>query len=541
LAQNALNLELVVTHPSGAPVVQAYLDGTSDVMGFFRGHFTDPEAYREKAAEVDRRFDRAARERAAEAMGVPTGADAHRLERFVEDGGYVVTTGQQPGLFGGPLYNVYKGLTVVRLAEALETLLGKPVLPLFWVGSEDHDWKEANHTCIVGVDNELFQPELASPHPDAPSALHRITLPAEVGPLRDAFLEHLPRTDFSRPWAELLENVFVEGATLPGGFHRVMEELLGPYGVCFTDAADLALKVASAPVMERELEDAAALERVLVDTASRLETAGYGLQVSLMEGGVNLFLEGPAGRERVYRDGSGYRLRVSEEHLSAAEVRARREEDPRVLSPNVFLRPVVESAVFPTVSYVAGPGEMAYFAQLADYFEAHGIRMPVIHPRFGATAVEGKVRKVMDKFGLDLDHLDRPFHEIAGEIAREDVPQEVRRAMGTLRGTIGKGVGELQNAVISVDPTLKGPVQHVRSQAFAALDDLEKKVVHAVKRENEIALAQLEKAQLHLYPTGKPQERVINPFYYLMRYGRAFLDEAHRRFEVNLDAASGVQ
>jgi uncharacterized protein YllA (UPF0747 family) len=102
-------------------------------------------------------------------------------------------------------------------------------------------------------------------------------------------------------------------------------------------------------------------------------------------------------------------------------------------------------------------------------------------------------------------------------------------------------VGELQNAVKSVDPTLKGPVQHVRSQAFAALDDLEKKVVHAVKRENEIALAQLEKAQLHLYPTGKPQERVINPFYYLMRYGRAFLDEAHRRFEVNLDAASGVQ
>ena len=99
-----------------------------------------------------------------------------------------------------------------------------------------------------------------------------------------------------------------------------------------------------------------------------------------------------------------------------------------MLSPNVLLRPVVESAVFPTLAYVAGPGEMAYFAQLRDYFEAIGIRMPVVHPRFGATVVESKVRKVLDKFGLDLAALDRPFHEVAGEIAREEVPDERARA-----------------------------------------------------------------------------------------------------------------
>jgi uncharacterized protein YllA (UPF0747 family) len=194
---------------------------------------------------------------------------------------------------------------------------------------------------------------------------------------------------------------------------------------------------------------------------------------------------------------------------------------------------VVESAVFPTLSYVAGPGETAYFAQLGDYFEAHGILMPVIHPRFGATAVEAKIRKVLDKFGLDVAALDRPFHEISGEIARDEVPEAVRKAMGALRGTLAKGVGELNEAVKGIDPTLKGPVQHVRSQAFAALDELEKKVVHALKRENEIALAQLEKAQLHLFPLGKPQERVLNPFYYLTRYGGAFLEQLLDGFSVN--------
>ena len=130
--------------------------------------------------------------------------------------------------------------------------------------------------------------------------------------------------------------------------------------------------------------------------------------------------------------------------------------------------------------------------------------------------------------------MNRPFHEIASDIARDEVPEDVRRAVGALRGAIAKGVGELHGVVKGVDPTLKGPVQHVRSHAFAALDDLEKKIVHAVKRESEIALAQLEKAQLHLFPAGKPQERILNPFYYLARYGGAFLDEVFTGFEVNL-------
>lgn len=531
---DALNLELLVGRPSGAPVVQDYLEGNPVVLSFFEGHFDDPAAYAEKAAEVDGRFDREARRRAAAAMHAPPGTDPSRLDRFVDEGGYVVTTGQQPGLFGGPLYNVYKALTVVRLAEALETRLGKPVLPLFWVGSEDHDWEEANHTCIVGVDNELHEPVLPAPHEEHRPSIHRIPLGPEILSLRDEFLANLPDSDFSGPFRALLEEASVEGATLSASFRLIMERLLGRFGLFFTDAADPALKTASRPALQRELERSEELEATLAGTADRLQAAGYGLQVSLMDGGVNLFLESAAGRERVYRENGGYRLRISGDHLSAAEVLGRADGDPTALSPNVFLRPVVESTVFPTLAYVGGPGEMAYFAQLRDYFTAHGIRMPVIHPRFGAMAVEAKIRKVLDKFALEPAALDRPFHEIAGDIAREEVPEGVRRALGQLRGALGKGVGELEEAVKTVDPTLRGPVKHVRSQAFAALDDLEKKVVHALKRENEIALAQLEKAQLHLFPRGKPQERVMNPFYYLSRYGDAFLDEAFRRFTVNL-------
>ncbi len=534
MADTPLNLEVLVSRPTGAPVVGAYIEADARALAFYQGHFGDAGAYEAGAAEVDRRFDRELRRRAAAALTVPPGGDAARLSRFVEEGGYVVTTGQQPGLFGGPLYNLYKGITAIRLARALESRLGKPVLPVFWVASEDHDWAEANHTYLVGVDNQLHAPSLDAPDPARQPSLHRVPMGPAVPELLEGFLQALPRTDFSSRFASLLREAVVSEATLPEAFSRILQELLGRHGMFFTDAAAPVVKEASAGLLMEELERAAELEAVLAATGARLEAEGYAVQVPLLEGGVNLFLEGPSGRERLYRDEGGFRLRLSGERLTLAEVRARAGTDSLALSPNVLLRPVVESSVFPTLSYVAGPGEAAYWAQLADYFLAHGIGMPVVHPRLGATVVEAKIRKVLDKFGVGVEDVQKPFHELAGDVTRDEVPAAVRAALGSLRGAIGKGVGDLQEAVKAIDPTLKGPVQSVRSQAFSAMEELERKVVAALKRENEVALSQLEKAQLHLFPLGKPQERVINPFYFLARYGGAFLDELVDRFDVNL-------
>jgi uncharacterized protein YllA (UPF0747 family) len=178
---------------------------------------------------------------------------------------------------------------------------------------------------------------------------------------------------------------------------------------------------------------------------------------------------------------------------------------------------------------------MAYFAQLRAYFDAHGLEMPIVFPRWSATVVETKISKVLAKFGVDVGDLDRPFHELASEIAREEVPDDVRAAIGKLRGALGSGVAELQKSAAGVDPTLKGTVQHFRSAAFSALDDVEKKVTAAVKRESEVTLAQLAKAQLHLYPGGKPAERVLGPLYFLTRYGSTFVDRLYEAFEVNFE------
>jgi len=509
--------------------VQGYIGAAPEAMRFFPRHYRSLADLRAKTEEVDGRFDAEARKAALEALS--TGPEEARAAAWLAGEGLMVTTGQQPGLFGGPLYSLYKALGAIRLAEALEEALDRPVLPVFWVADEDHDWAEANHTYLLDLENEPHRIEVDDPgHTDR--ALHRVPLDGAAQSALARFVELLPETDFSDPYLKSIQDGYGEDATLADGFYTLMRDLLAPRGLCFAHASQARLKELSRPVLFDELVGGSEHEGALADRAAELEEAGFGTQVTVMEGGVNLFMEGPQGRERVYRDDDAFRLNTSGEVLTLEEIEEQFAADPRCLSPNVLLRPVVESRVFPTVSYVAGPGETAYFAQLSPLFDAHGIEMPLITPRPSFTVIEAKIAKVLDKFSLGVDDLARPFHEIASEIARDEVPDDVQRTLGMLRGAIGKGIGEVMDAAKEVDPTLKGPVNHVRNQAFYEIDELQKKIVQSVKRQSEIALAQLEKAQKNLYPEGKPQERVLNPHYYLFRYGNSFVDALVEKIDV---------
>jgi len=517
--------------------VADYLADRGEAPRFFPGPPDRLETYRDRARAVDERMSAEDRRRAAEIVSAPHDEARRRLDALVEEGGFFVTTGQQPGLFTGPLYSLYKALTAVSLADALEDALERPVVPLFWIASEDHDWAEANHTWLVDLDNDLVRISLpAEPPASGEPPLFRIALEEELEASLAELTRALPETDFSGSYLELIRDAYAPGATLPGGFRSVLEALLGPFGVCFVEAHQPGLKEASRPVLLRELDRAEAHEALLAERARALEEAGYHVQVPILEGGVNLFLEGPEGRERLYRDEDGFRLHRSGLRLDRDELLSRRDEDPRLLSPNVLLRPVVESAVFPTVAYVAGPGEIAYFAELAPLFEAHGLGGPVVAPRTSVTLVESKNRKVLDKFELEVGDLDRPLHELESEVARDEVPPEIQQAIGRLRGAIAEHSSRLIELAREVDPTLKGPIGNARNTAFSAFGDAEKKIVQAVKRENEIALEQLEKARIHLFPDDAPQERRLNVLYYLVRYGEDFLPELAEACSVDLGA-----
>ena len=511
----------------GSRLARDYLAGAGAASHFYRGSPYRPETYRRKAEELDlaRRSDTFA---TAERVVRPVGPEGKELlRRVVAENGYFVTTGQQPGLFGGPLYSLYKALTAALLAKELGHLLARPVMPLFWVASDDHDWEEANHTLVVDGSNRLVRLTLGPLAEGPPRPLWRTPLGTGVEEALDRLARAFPPNDFHARYMARLRDAYQPRSTMASAFRGWMAELLRETPIGLVDAGDPALKEACKPVLRAEAEDPAASESVLAETADALRGHGYGLQVPLIPSAANLFVDLRHGRERLQRTDGGFLLRRSRGELSRRRLFGLIEDDPRSVSPNVLLRPVVESVLFPTVAYVGGPGELAYFAQLRGLFRRHGTDMPVVAPRGSLLAVENKVRKVLEKFGLATGDV-RDVEALLSRFARDRMPDEVRDATVRWRGAVESMGGELADAAAGVDPALRGAVMKARNTGLAALGALEKKIVRAVKRNAETTRAQIAKAHVNLWPEGKPQDRILCPLQYLMKYGPEFPALAYR-------------
>ena len=530
-------LELLRNAPD-AGFAADYSAGAAALARFYAGHPRDPDAYRRKAREIAARFDSGSRARLA-TMLAPVNAEAERrLDAVVRGDGFVVTTGQQAGLLGGTLFTIYKALSAVALADALQDLLAVPVLPVFWVASEDHDWAEVNSVRLLDPANHLHRLELPDPRGGDTSApgpsMARRVLDDRMGELMAAVRDILPPTDFREATLERAGAAYAPGISVSDAFERLLRDVLAAAPLATIQASNPELKRASISILRAELERGARHEELLRVRTDELAAAGYEPQVAIAAGAENVFYESAEGRERLVRAGEGWVTRGRGLRLSRDQALAELESEPGRFSPNVLLRPVVESSLLPTLAYVGGPAEVRYFAQTGCLFAAHAVGMPIVAPRASLTFVEAKIRKVLDKFGLDVADLAVPEQELTSRVAAEDMPADVSATLKQLKTSIGEGFGVLAESVTQVDPTLKGPVGTARNDAFNALGDIEKRIMRALKARNEVSLEQIGKARANLYPDGKPQERVLNPLQYLVRY-HDFVEQARMTITYELD------
>lgn len=472
----------------------------------------------------------------AEAIRPTSAAAAAKLDRITSGDGFFVTTGQQAGLFTGPLFTIYKTLTAVRLAAALEELLGCPVAPLFWVASDDHDWDEVNHVHVIDRANQLVRIEVPDDEDSPLSSMARRRWGPELDGALDRLISSVPPTEFAGPLFEDLRAAYRVGSTVGESFGDAIASLFSRFDLLIVDASHPALKMLALDVLVPELGQWARHGELLAEQTDRLVAAGYHAQVGVVQDAANVFMEDDTGRDRLAREGSHWVLRRSGRRVGDADLRALVQLEPSRFSPNVVLRPVVESAAFPTLAYVAGPGELSYYAQIGCLFRAHGIEMPLVYPRASVTLVEPKVQKVMAKFDLSVDELRRPAHEVAARVFRDELPDGIQSALRELRRSLNEGYERLAAAVPEVDPTLKGPALGARNAAMVGLGELEKKIVQHLKRRNATGLEQLEKAVLNIGPLGQPQERVVNVYPYLARYGPGLLEAIADAIPVSIGA-----
>lgn len=453
------------------------------------------------------------------------------LARLRTPGALAVTTGQQPGLFTGPAYSISKALSARALAQLLERRWGRPVVPVYWVPGDDHDLREVATVSWLDANGDLVTARLPARAADAPmTPLWREPLGEPVLPLLDAF-ERSFAADTSRPTVAWLRRHYRPEATVAAAYGGALAELLAPLGVLCLDSTHEVVKRAAAPLLLRALEDVAGLDAALAARSRQLLAAGVDPAVPVGEGAALVFLEGELGRDRLVADGDGLQARRSRARISRAELERVVAKEPTRLSGNVLLRPVLESALLPTVAYVAGPGELRYLALAEPLYRKLGVTAQLPVPRWSGVLIEPYVTRILEKFGAGIEELLDASSSLEARITRRAYPPGTDAAFAELRAAIERAYEPVVRAALGVDPTLERPADAAKGRALHGVEQLARKLAQHARRRERVELAQIARARLSVRPEGSPQERVLSMSGFLARYGSGVLDELARHIQ----------
>ncbi|HSC70102.1 MAG TPA: bacillithiol biosynthesis cysteine-adding enzyme BshC, partial [Candidatus Methylomirabilis sp.] len=497
------------------------------LQDFYAWNPRSPEACREQAKRCDAREYR--RSELCDvliaqntAWNAPSPVVQH-IQDLRQPQALAIVTGQQTGLFAGPLFTVYKALTAMRLATRLRMDLQRPVIPIFWMTSEDHDVAEADHVQLLdrtGTLVTLRHAAWGSPRGFMPANLR-------LGPVILDTLEQtwslLPVTEFTPALREALAQAYTPERTLADAFARWMLHLLGERGLVLVDGADARLKRLAADVFRRELDEAPRSARSILVASESLRGLGYPAQIEARPDGVNCFLLRD-GRRGLIRDGTDFRLRDSSQVIPADELQRLVQDQPESFSPNVALRPILQDTLFPTLAYVAGPGELAYFAQLLPLYRAFDVPMPLIVPRASLTLLDPRLAHLLERFHLGLPDLILEPEQLASRVLRAHLPPDLGATLVKARESVEEIFRGVGNAIAAVDPTLRATVGQTAGHIQGHLDQLERKAVQALKRREAETRQQVQRLREGLMPGGKPQERVFPLLPFLARYGPSVLE-----------------
>lgn len=447
-----------------------------------------------------------------------------RASDLATDRVLVVTSGQQPGLFTGPAYTIHKALSARALAAALEIRWGRPVVPVFWLAGDDHDFAEATHTAWVGRDGGLrtwHSPPRPAGAPSTP--MYREPLPPDTAAALEQLTRDLEGAEYATDTLRWLARHYREGETVGGAYRGALAELLAPLGIACFDPTHPSARRAMAPWLLRAAAAGAALDAALATEIESLSRAGKEPGVSAGDGATLVMLEGEAGRDRLVLATGGYGTRRGGEMVTTRELEQVAAEEPVRLSPNVLLRPAVEAALLPTVAYVAGPGELRYLAATGPVYRTLGVTPQLPVPRWSGVVVEPFVDRTIPKLETTLDELLRDGSGLRARIARRDLPAEAAGALTSLREAIARSFAVLAGRAPEIDASLVRTMQGLRDRGLHTADQAERKLVRALRRRDSDANRQLTRLLATLRPGGEPQERVLTVAPWLARYGPGFL------------------
>jgi len=505
------------------------------VAPFFSGNPADRAAWADAIARTqahDRRREEIAGVIARQQESRQAPPRAREAGRLLADRRTVaVVTGQQAGLFGGPLFTLLKALTAIKLAEQVARDHGVPAVAIFWIDAEDHDWEEVR-SCTV-FDGQLTPRTVSLPaRPGAePAPVSTIRLDAAILDVLAEIEELLPPTEFRRSLMTGLRRAYTPGAGMAEAFGRWLEEVLGERGLIVYDSSDPAAKPLVSQVFARELSMPGQTVKLAGLAGSDLTARGYHAQVHAQDDSLALFHLDEGRRAIRQQDG---RFLVGEQHYPATALIAQAVEHPAAFSPNVLLRPVVQDTIFPTICYVPGPNELAYLGQLRGVYEHFGVPMPLMYPRATATLLDSAALRFLTKYRLPLEALQAQDEAALNDLLTTQIPQVVEDCFTESAQVIEAQMARVIQAMPALDPTLEGAARSTLERMQRDLQTLHGKMIQAAKRRDETLRRQFIHARALAFPGGHAQERTIGFLSFLNQYGPALVERLDEELPLDL-------
>jgi bacillithiol synthase len=432
-----------------------------------------------------------------------------------------VVTGQQAGLFGGPLFTLLKAITAIRLAERVRDVHRVPAVPVFWIDAEDHDWDEVKACGLLDAELNLLSVAVSDPEGANERPVARIQLDESVRSAVADLEAALPSTEFTADLVEQIRRAYRPGAGVAEAFGTWLESILGPKGLVVWDSSDAAGKPLVVNVFSGEIEHAGRTSALATEAGTALAARGYHAQVTAHEGQPALFhLDGH--REPVRAQDAGFA--IGDRSYSREELIEAVRRSPQDFSPNVLLRPLVQDTLFPTVCYVAGPSELAYLGQLRGVYAAFGIPMPLIQQRATATLVDSNTMRFLTRHDFPLEALRAQDEAALNQLLEAQLPASVEGSLEDAANTVVERMEALAQAVPQIDATLEGATRSTLGRMQDDLRKLHNKIIQAAKRKDETLRRQFQHAQAQAFPDGHPQERTVGFVYFLNKYGPALVD-----------------
>ena len=442
-------------------------------------------------------------------------ATLRNIQRLRE-GAFAVVTGQQAGLFGGPLLSLFKAASVLALAKQVQSR-GIECVPVFWMASEDHDLAEVNQALLLTHDFQLA-PFTATTQGVQGAPVASIRLAEGTNQLVAQAAELLGDSLA----ADYLRECYVEGETLSNAYAKLYSRIFDEQGLILLDPADRDLHRIAAPLFVDAIARAAELDDAILERNRELQAGNYHEQVKVTGQSTPLFALVRGARLPIHRANGEFT--VDGERISSDELQERIAASPESYNANVLLRPVLQDYWLPTLAYIGGPAEVAYFAQVGVVYQKLLGRITPIMSRMSASLIEPRIERLLTKYEVELPEMFHGECQLRDCLAARSLPPELRQNFDAARTAVEEAMQRVTSSLQMLDPTLVEAASRATRKMLYQANRLQKRAAQAELRRTEILSRHATQIENALYPRKSLQEREIAGVYFYAKFGQSLID-----------------